>query len=225
MGAGDNGDDFFGGAHKGLRCALFAVTSMVGRADGIDDAAVQEVEDEWRDVAMVLDVHQQYEDQYCGPLVQTHAPHLVEALDESHREVDEAIDRIDVLVGRLVAAPPARRPAILQTLYAELAGFLARYLGHLHLEEAAVLPALQETVGPAELAGALRQMHRSAAPDDLCVFLRYLVPGLNPAERVDLLGRLRADTEDETFEQFRSTIEECLAADDYRLAAAAAGFD
>ncbi len=41
----------------------------------------------------------------------------------------------------------------------------------------------------------------------MCVFIRYMVPAMNPAERLDMLGGMHAGAPPEIFEMFRAAAE------------------
>ncbi len=210
--------------HKGLRYALFGVTALAGNTDGRDDAAVEAMETEWRDVELFLDGHHQHEDQYYAPLIEAHAPNMVSELARSHAEADDAIDRIDGLIARLSGAPIPRRVAMLQVLHLDLADLTAAYVLHLRFEEEVVAPLLDAAVPAEALAEVAAAIRRSMAPDDLCVFLRFLFPGLSPVERIALVAAMRTDVVPAVFERMRITAESSLSPADYQMVAAAGAF-
>lgn len=210
--------------HKGLRYALFGVTALAGCTDGRNDAAVEAMEAEWRDVELFLDGHHHHEDQFYAPLIAVHAPYLVAELCQSHAEADDAIDRIDGSIARLSGAPIPHRVAMLQVLHLDLADLTAAYVRHLRFEEEVVVPLLDAAVPAEALAAVAAETWRSLAPDDLCVFLRFLFPGLSPLERIGLLTTIRADVVPSVFERLRATAESSISPSDYRVVAAAGAF-
>ncbi len=57
-------------------------------------------------------------------------------------------------------------------------------------------------------------------PPDMCVFIRYMVPAMDFAERLDML----AGAPPEIFELFRATAHTALPPQEYEAVALAAGF-
>jgi hypothetical protein len=47
----------------------------------------------------------------------------------------------------------------------------------------------------------------------MCVFLRYMLPAMNPDERAAMLGGMKAGAPPEIFELFWSVAEDCLPAE------------
>jgi hypothetical protein len=61
-------------------------------------------------------------------------------------------------------------------------------------------------------------------PPDMCVFMRYMVPGMNLDERADMLSDMHANAPADVFELFRSAAEAALSPAEYRTLAERAGF-
>ena len=128
------------------------------------------------------------------------------------------------MAGRLQAAPAITRAGLLQRFHLELAEFTATYIGHLRFEEDRVMPTLNAALGNDELAELTRLIRTSVPPPEMCVFIRYMLPAMNFAERLDMLGGMHAGAPAEIFQMFRAAAQACLPADDYRAVALAAGF-
>ena len=124
----------------------------------------------------------------------------------------------------LTATPADERWVPLRDFYLALAAFTAEYLEHLAFEEQQVMPALNAAMSDDELAEVTGVIRGSVPPDDMCVFIRYMAPAMNHSERVDMLGGMHAGAPPEIFELFRAAAEGCLAPEDYRAVADAAGF-
>lgn len=54
----------------------------------------------------------------------------------------------------------------------------------------------------------------------MCVFIRYMVPAMSHAERVGLLGGMRAAAPPDVFEMFRNAARASLPEDEYLAVAA-----
>jgi hemerythrin-like domain-containing protein len=211
--------DLYREIHKGMRHALFAVTAQAGRTHETDARAVDALVAEWRDVAFVLRGHHAHEDAFCDVLIAQHAPALRESLEDQHALANDALVALDR------AALELRRAALprVQAFYLELASFTARYLEHLRFEEEQVMPALGRALSNEALAGVTAQIRGSVPPDDMCIFIKYMVPGMNPVERLDMLGGMHRFAPPEIFELFRGAAQRALPAQDYQVIASRLG--
>ena len=216
--------DIYREIHKAMRLALFGVTTAAGAADPADDAAVAALVAEWHRVTFVLDGHHRHEDDFCDVHVQAHAAHLRDELEAGHRAADAGLAALRAAAGGLTSAAPPARAGLLQAFHLDLADFTATYLQHLRFEESAVMPALNAAMTDDELAALTDQIRGSVPPPDMCVFLAYMVPSMNFAERLDMLGGMHQFAPPEIFEMFRAAAEGALAPADYRAVAEAAGF-
>lgn len=222
--AGLDGWDLYREIHKAMRYALFGVTTRAGATDPADAAAVQALVDEWRAVSFVLDGHHGHEDEHLDPLVRQHAAPLRDELEAGHARSDAAFAGIEAQVAAVSATSSADRPGLLLDLHLDLADATADYLGHLRFEEARVMPALNAAMGDDELEAVTNAIRGSVPPDDMCTFIRYMVPAMNLDERVDMLGGMYAGAPPEIFDMFRGAAEACLPADEFRALATRAGF-
>jgi hypothetical protein len=215
--------DVYREIHKAMRFALFGVTAQAGNTDWADDAAVAGLVAEWKDVLMVLNGHHHHEDDFCDSLVQQHAPALRETLEQAHDVADTGLAHLDALADALVGAAPDDRWAALRTFYLDLADFTATYISHLRFEEDLVMPVLNESLTDEQLAQVTSDIRMSVPPPEMCIFIRYMAPSMNPAERADMLRGMRL-APPEIFEMFRDAAEKCLSPSDYQRLAVDAGF-
>jgi hypothetical protein len=113
---------------------------------------------------------------------------------------------------------------MLPAFHLDLADFTADSLRHLRFEESQVMPALNRSMSNEELAVVTNQIRGSVPPPDMCRYIRYMVPAMNFAERLDMLGGMYAGAPPAVFEMFRDAAERALAAADYDAVALAVGF-
>ncbi len=156
--------------------------------------------------------------------MRAYAPELREQLEGAHVEADAAIEALDAQAEALLATPSDQRWAAVLAFHLALADFTAMYLAHLRFEESQVMPALQAAMSNDELEGVTVQIRTSVPPPEMCVFIKYMVPSMNFAERLDMLGGMYQGAPPEIFEMFRAAAEACLPADEYRAVATAGGF-
>ena len=114
--------------------------------------------------------------------------------------------------------------SLLRTLYLDLADFTAVYMGHLRDEEDRVMPALNAALGNDELCAVTAAIRGSVAPDAMCTYIRYMLPSMNFAERLEMLSGMHAGAPPQVFEMFRKAAQATLSAQQYGAVAAAAGF-
>jgi hypothetical protein len=215
--------DVYREIHKAMRFALFGVTEQAGNTDWTDDAAVAALVAEWRDVLLVLNGHHHHEDDFCDVLIQQHAPALREQLEAAHVQADAGLAQLDSQAAALLATAPDERWAALRTFYLDLADFTALYISHLRFEEDLVMPVLNESLTDEQLAQVTSDIRMSVPPPEMCIFIRYMAPSMNPAERADMLRGMRL-APPEIFEMFRDAAERCLSTSDYQRLAVDAGF-
>ena len=216
--------DLYREIHKAMRYALFGVTTLAGQTDADDADALRALLDEWRQVAFVLDGHHQHEDRFCEPLIRRHAPALQAEIETAHRRSDAAIAHLHRLAERLAQADADQAGALLRSFYLDLADFASIYLAHLRDEEDRAMPALNAAMSNDELAAVTAAIRGSVAPGDMCVFIRYMAPSMNFAERLDMLGGMHAGAPPAVFEMFRKAAEASLTPAQYAQVAQAAGF-
>lgn len=212
--------DLYREIHKGMRFGLSRAMTMAGSTDADDSLALQALRDEWRDVAFVLRGHHEHEDRFCDALIASYAPELREKLELQHHEADHALASLDAAAAQLVDATPAA----LRAFYLDLADFTARYFAHLRFEEDVVMPALNRALSNAELEQVTHQIRGSVPPHEMCVFIKYMAPGMSFAERLDMLGGMYRFAPKEIFELFRGAAEKALPAHEYAAVAQKAGF-
>lgn len=216
--------DVYREIHKAMRFALASVTTMAGATEAAHPDEVQRLVDEWRDVKLVLLGHHGHEDDFCDHLVQAHAPALREELESAHVVADAAIERLDAQATALLSCSDAERWGAVKAFHLDLADFTSTYLAHLRFEEDRVMPALNAAMSDEELEAVTVQIRMSVPPPEMCIFIKYMVPSMNFAERLDMLGGMYQGAPPEIFEMFRAAAEVCLPAAEYRAVAEAAGF-
>jgi hypothetical protein len=216
--------DVYREIHKAMRLALFGVTSAAGATDAADDGSVAALVEEWGRVKFVLDGHHRHEDEFCDVHVLAHAAHLRDELEAGHRVADRGLTALDAAAARLAGAAAADRAALVHGFHLDLADFTAAYLQHLRFEESQVMPALNAAMSDEQLAALTDQIRGSVPPPDMCVFIGYMAPAMNHAERLDMLGGMHRFAPPEIFELFRAAAEAALDPADYRAVAGAAGF-
>jgi hypothetical protein len=216
--------DLYRETHKALRFALAGVTTRAGSADAGDEHSVRALLDEWRDVAFVVHAHQAHEDEFCDPLICRRAPHLRDELELAHDDANHQLASLHVAAAGIGMASAAERDRLLLAFHLGLADFEASYLPHLRFEERTVMPALRAAMTDADLEAVAHGMRDSVPPAAICTFIRYLVPAMNFAERLDLLAGMHAGAPPAAFELIRDAAQAALSPADFEAVALAVGF-
>ena len=85
------------------------------------------------------------------------------------------------------------------------------------------MPALARALSNEALADVTAQIRGSVPPDAMCTFIKYMLPGMNLAERLDMLGGMQRFAPPEIFELFRGAAQRALPAHDYQVIASRLG--
>jgi hemerythrin-like domain-containing protein len=203
--------DLYREVHKGLRLALSDLVREVGSLDASDAESIGAFGSLFADLDMMLATHHAHED--GGHLDELIAQHVDADVVQS---IHEAHDRFDVLLHDLRVAVAALSSGGADTarLYDDVVAFVAAYLLHMNVEEQQVMPALRADVDHDELFGITMEIRTSVPPPQMCVFLRYMLPAMNPDERAGTLGGMKAGAPPEIFDMFWGVAERSLAAGD-----------
>lgn len=203
--------DLYREVHKGLRVALSDLVREVGSLDVSDAESVAVFSALFADIDMMLATHHAHEE--GGRLGELIAQH-VDA--DVVRSAHEAHDRFEAMLHDLRVAVAALSSGGTDTerLYDDVVAFVAAYLLHMNVEEQQVMPALRSRVDHDELFGITMEIRTSVPPPEMCVFLRYMLPAMNPDERVGTLGGMKAGAPPDIFEMFWGVAERSLAAGD-----------
>jgi Hemerythrin HHE cation binding domain len=181
--------DFYKDIHKGIRGALFSVTTTAGSLDPSDAAARADVADRVRGIGHILDMHAEHENEFVVPLLEAHAPELADVVHVVHPELDRRVEDLRGLAAEVQGGARAR--AAVHTLYLELASFTSAYLEHQHFEERRCMYALADAISVDELAAVERQIIASVPPDEMPASLAIMFPAMNVDDRVEMMVGMR----------------------------------
>ncbi len=191
--------DVYREVHKGIRHGLFGAVEAAGAVDPFDLDAVAAVHRQLEDLLHLLDVHAAHEDEHLGPLVERHLPALATRLHREHEHLDEVTAEVRRLLTALEDATGDERRLGQHRLYLAVAELTGTYLQHQTTEEVELLPALNRVADLDELMDANAAIVAAITPEDLDGYLRLIVPAVNPLDRAELYGGMRAGAPDEVF--------------------------
>lgn len=171
--------DLFHSVHKGIRAALFAACTALGRAPG-DAAREAESRALLAEALHFVAHHGENEDRLLLPLLDTHAPPIAVAMRSAHEGLEESLRTL------LRDAPEAP----IEDLDARAQEFLARYLDHMRDEERVWEPTIRDELSNDELLGFGRESVARTAPHDQRMMLGWMIRAMTRAEAAVLLARL-----------------------------------
>jgi hypothetical protein len=211
--------DLYRDIHKGIRAELFAITSSAGTIDPADCGDRRALAGHLEQMAWVLASHARHEDEHIDPLLRVHMPALAEQVEADHATLEARFAWIVALARDLVDAPVSQQRSGHHLLYLELSGFTSRYLRHQLVEEAQIMPALDRLLGP-EQCGALHgAIVGSIPPDEMARFLAFMLPAMNPFDRLEVLTGVRMTAPPEAFDGVVGLARSVLQPRDFQLLA------
>ena len=203
--------DLYREVHKGLRLALFDLARTAGALDPADRPSSDAFCEQFADVDMMLQTHHTHEDDpMLSALLTDYAPTaLKDRVHAEHVVTDERLAELRALVAELSQGTDTT-----EAIYDAITTFIAAYLVHMEVEERQVMPAIQNGAPIEKLMAVQMAIRTSVPPLDMCVFLRCMLPAMNPEERTAMLGGMKMGAPPEIFAMFWETAESCLSSTD-----------
>ena len=191
--------DLYAAIHKALRHFMADTLVRMGRLDVLDA-------DDLGAACAQLDVlltwcaaHVAHENEFVHSAIDARSPAGANRTANDHVEHLQSIDALRLEGRTLRASVPAQRPLLAQRLYRHLALFVAENLQHMHYEETVNNALLRAHYSDAELMQIHDRILASIGPEEMLLTLRWMVPALNPGERAEMLGSMKAGMPPEAF--------------------------
>jgi len=199
--------DMYAGIHKALRALMADTLLAVGRMDC--DDALERAQTVQR-VLELLDFcanHLKHENDFIHVALEARAPGASEVIAHEHEEHLGAIGRLATAAGVLRDCAVIERPLAARQLYRQLALFIADNFQHMNVEETAHNAVLWARYTDVELAAIHDALVASIPPDEMMYTVRWLVPFMNPIERLGLLDGIRAKAPAPAFQAILDTVQ------------------
>ena len=207
--------DMYGGIHKAIRALMADTLLAVGRMDTTDELELAQTSER---VLQLLDFcasHLKHENEFIHSAIEARAPGASERVAHEHEEHQEHIGALGKRVASLRAAAPEQRASASQELYRALALFIADNFQHMHVEETAHNAVLWARYTDAELEEIHNRLVASIPPAEMMLIARWLVPFLNPAERVGVLSGVRQNAPAPAFQAILDTVRPHLTGNEW----------
>jgi hypothetical protein len=192
--------DMYGGIHKAVRAFMADTLVAVGRMDVDDAGEAAGTADRVMQLLDFCSAHLAHENQFVHAAIEARAPGASAAIAHDHEEHVQEIGALAAAVAALGRAQGPQRHALAQSLYRQLARFIAANLEHMHVEETAHNAVLWTHYTDEELVRIHDELVASIPPEQMMVTARWLVPFLSPVERAGLLADIRAKAPAPAFE-------------------------
>jgi hypothetical protein len=198
--------DMYSGIHKALRALMADTLLAVGRMDCDDALERAQTVQRVQELLGFCANHLRHENEFVHTAIEARATGASEAIAHEHDEHLQHIGQLSKAAAYVLDCGLVERPAAVQRLYRELALFVADNFQHMHVEETAHNAVLWARYTDAELMAIHDALVASIPPDEMMGIARWLVPFMNPPERLALLDGIRAKAPVPAFQAILDTV-------------------
>ncbi|UUZ72681.1 hemerythrin domain-containing protein [Polaromonas sp. P1(28)-8] len=184
--------DLYAGIHKALRALMADTLLALGRTDTDDALELAQASQRVMELLDFCASHLQHENEFIHAAMEARAPGASEVIAHEHEEHERHIGELSGLACALLKIEAKQRASATLELYRQLALFIASNFQHMHVEETAHNAVLWSRYTDAELAELHAALVASIPPQEMMYVVRWLVPFMNPAERIAMMADMRA---------------------------------
>jgi len=192
--------DMYMAIHKAMRACMNDTMAMLGRMDVNDADEVSAALAQLRELLHLCDQHVQKENKFVHTAMEQRRPGSSTEVAAEHIEHECDIEQLRAAVKRFEAADIAQRLVLAQTLYRDVALFVAHNFEHMHGEEIEHNAVLWSAYSDAELIDIENTLKASIPPQDMAITARWMLTANDHAFRVAMLSGVRAQAPAEVFE-------------------------
>ncbi len=184
--------NIYQGIHKALRAMMMDTLAALGRLDADDGADVARAAERVLALAECCESHLGHENDFIHPAMEAHRPGSSAQVAGEHAHHLAALAQLRQAVALLGASQGAPRAAAALALYRQLALFVAENFQHMHFEETAHNQVLWDGYSDEALQALEMRIVASLPPEENLMVLRWMIPAMAPAERLQVLGGMQA---------------------------------
>ncbi|MBO9678459.1 MAG: hemerythrin domain-containing protein [Acidovorax sp.] len=177
--------DIYAPIHKALRLFMTDTLHGLGRLDLGDAQELTAGLDQLDALLDAASFHLRHENDVIHPAIEARHPGASHRIAAEHREHLEAIATLRTQAAALRAQPAA---AAAHRLYRQLAAFIAENFEHMDVEESRHNQALWAAYSDAELQAMEGRILASIGPQEMTLWLRWMLPAFRPTERAQLIA-------------------------------------
>lgn len=185
--------DIYRGIHKALRAYMSDTLVKLAALDLDDAAESRAVLQQVRDLAQFCAEHLQHENDFVHAAMEARRPGSAAQTAGDHVHHLEEIAELTRLADAVEQAAPAEQHLALCRLQATLGVFVGENFTHMNVEETHNNQVLWETHTDAELLGVEQAIVASLSPQEMQSSMRWMLIGMNPSERAQMLQGIRQD--------------------------------
>lgn len=191
--------DLYAGIHKAMRHFMTDTLHRVGRVDVGDAADLQRTLAQVEALLAQCVRHVEHENEHMHTAIDARSPRGASRTADDHVEHLDSIDTLRAEVESLRRAAPAERSTLALRLYRHLALFVAENFQHMHVEETQNNATLWAHYSDAELLALHGRILASIPFDEHLLIARWMLPAMNPTERAEVAGGMKAQAPAEAF--------------------------
>ncbi len=200
--------EIFINVHKGLRRGLWSLAMRIGELDWDDDEEVQSAGQEFENMLLFLREHSANEDEIQFSFLEQRAPGTTRKEQEEHRELEYRLDLLEKHWYQLLREKQREEPGY--QFYLEYNKFLSSYLDHMDREERELTEAFYRHCSDSEIDDTFKQIVARTSPQDMSVMLTYMIPAMNPSDRLLFMSKAKATAAPEVFDKVKRLAEKVL---------------
>jgi hemerythrin-like domain-containing protein len=200
--------EVFISVHKGLRRGLWGLAMRLGELDWDDREDVDAAGREFENMLLFLREHAANEDQIQFPFLEQRAPDATRRERDEHRDLEHRLDQLEERWQRLQRKQDRRDAGY--EFYLQYNQFLSRYLDHMDREERELTEAFYQHCSDPELEDAFKRIVARTSPQSMSVMLSYMLPAMNPAERLQFMSKAEASATAELFVKVKDLADKVL---------------
>ena len=213
--------EIFINVHKGLRRGLWGLALRIGELDWGDGGEVNSAGREFENVLLFLREHAANENDIQFPFLEERVPGATQKEREEHRDLDFRLDLLEKHWYQLLREQEREEAGY--RFYLEYNQFLSSYLDHMDREERELTEAFYRHCSDHEIDEAFKKIVARTSPQDMSVMLTYMIPAMNPSDRIQFMSKAKASASPDAFDRVKSLAEKVLEPGGWRKLSALLG--
>lgn len=194
--------DVLGPTHKGLRNGLTKIQFTTAQLDFSDAKQLASLLESLEWMMKILDAHALGEDKFLFPLLQKVNPVVFKILEEEHGGLERVQTSLIEELQNIKGQSSSNREELGILFTRNLNDFVAHYFIHLQTEELKAIPELWNSYEDSELMQAVGKFASITPSDVLAKFVEYIIPALNPKERISFMMTIKNSASEQVFNNF-----------------------
>ena len=179
--------------HKGLRAMLFETSLQLQQTSFTDAEEAGAAIETIKMVIAVFENHAQKEDGFVLPAIAAYEPSVVAAFEQEHIENHQLGENLERwLTAFAYAVDPGVKQSFGEELTKAFVQFSVFNLRHMAKEEDVINQILWRYYTDAELHGITQKIISSIPPDEMALFCKWMVRGMNNNEISGWLKGIKA---------------------------------